>query len=44
MKRAITSEVLNPLSQKILSGEIGAGNAINLTVDKKGELVVEGEK
>ncbi len=35
MKRAITNEVLNPLSKKILSGEVGPGNRITLSVDKK---------
>ena len=34
----IRSQLRRPLSRKIISGEIGAGNTVNLVLDAKGEL------
>ncbi len=41
MKRAITTEILNPLSQKLLSGEIQKGDKIELSTNEKGRLQVK---
>lgn len=39
LKRAITRMVINPLSTKILSGELAEGESIKLSM-KKGELII----
>ncbi len=40
MKRAITSVIMNPLSNAIISEEIQSGQSIRLDVDEKGELQI----
>ena len=44
MKRAITSVVLNPLSQKLLSWEIQLGSSINIWVDTDETIVIQKKK
>lgn len=41
MKRAITSVVLNPLSQKLLSSEIQPGDTVKIWVGVSGELTAQ---
>jgi ATP-dependent Clp protease ATP-binding subunit ClpA len=40
MKRAITSVILNPLSQKLLSSEIQSGDTVQIWVNSEWELTV----
>jgi len=39
LKRAIQRDVQNPLAMKLLAGELGEGDTIAVSADKKGELV-----
>ena len=40
LKRAITDSIVNPLSEKILLGEVGEGERIEAKFDEKDNLVV----
>ncbi len=40
LKRLIQQTIVNPLSNEILEGKIGAGKTVNLKVSGKGEIVV----
>ncbi len=40
LKRTIQRDVQNPLAMKILAGEFGEGDTVEIGVDKKGELVL----
>ena len=39
LKRTIQRDVQNPLAMKILAGEFGEGDTVEIGVDKAGELV-----
>jgi ATP-dependent Clp protease ATP-binding subunit ClpA len=41
MKRAITNVILNPLSQKLLSGEINSWDSVILSVDSNWDLIIK---
>ena len=40
LKRAITDSIVNPLSEKILLGEVGEGERIEAKFDEKDNLIV----
>ncbi|MBI6545785.1 MAG: ATP-dependent chaperone ClpB [Cyanobacteria bacterium NC_groundwater_1444_Ag_S-0.65um_54_12] len=38
LKRALTTEILNPISQKLLANEVRAGTMLEITVDQNNQL------
>lgn len=41
LKRAITEYIINPLSRKILSGELSDGDIIDVSMDGESKLVIK---
>ena len=41
LKRAITEYVINPLSRKILAGELSDGDNISISLDSENQIIIE---